>query len=477
MKPAKNTKILVVDDEPSIREFLEIMLLREGYKVKLAESGTEAIKLLAKESYDITITDIAMPNMSGIELLTKIKQQGYDTSVIMITAHGSSASAVEAMKLGATDYLTKPFEIEEMKICIQNALKTEELTKENRQLRSALGKTENVEGMIGSSTAMQEIFEMISQVAQTKTNTMILGESGTGKELVATAIHRNSAEKDKPLITINCAAIPEQLLESELFGHKRGAFTGAVADKKGLFQLADTGTLFLDEVGELPPAFQAKLLRAIQSKTFRAVGGTEDIHIDVRIICATNRNLEEEVKKGNFREDLFYRLNVIQIRLPALRERREDIVPIAKYFLSKFTKAMGKNIKTISKEALNLLEAYNYPGNVRELENIMERAVALEASTSIFPESLPLKLLKPDSQPIPAAVSPNQSPENTKNFSANFDLEKGVENFEREYIIRALEKSGGMKKKAAEILGISFRSLRYRITKYGIEDPNPSEDE
>jgi two-component system response regulator PilR (NtrC family) len=458
--------ILVVDDESSILDFLSIMLNREGYAVTCAQSAAEALRLFKVERFDLLITDISMPDMNGIELMEKIQQIRVGMPVIVMTAHGSTESAVEAMKMGAADYLTKPFKIDEMKIAVESALKTANLEKENRLLRSELGKTFSFENIVGNSGAMQPVFDMIKRVAQTKTNILILGESGTGKELVAHAIHRGGGNESAPFVVVNCAAVPESLFESELFGHKKGSFTGAIHDKEGLFELAHGGTLFLDEVGEIPLAMQVKLLRAIQQKSFRPVGGTKDVVVDVRIICATNRDLEEMVKKGEYREDLFYRLNVIQIRLPSLRERKEDIPMLAQYFLRKFALIAGKSIKSISGEALEILMNYSFPGNVRELENLIERAVALENQAMIFPESLPQKIA------LSSAIAPE-----TPGGTNQFDLEKGVENYERIHILRALEETKGVKKKAAKLLGISFRSLRYRIEKYGIKDPNPEESE
>lgn len=469
-------KILVVDDEVSIREFLEIMLTREGFEVTAVDSPKKALQLLSSSSYKVVVTDIAMPEMNGIDLLTQIKQINYETAVIIMTAFGSTESAVEAMKLGANDYLTKPFQISEMKLAIQSALNSLALEKENRQLRSELGKTFSLENIIGNSPAMQSVFDLIKRVSQTKTNIMILGESGTGKELVAHAIHRMSSPEKSPFVPVNCAAIPESLFESELFGHKKGSFTGAVQNKAGIFEEANGGTLFLDEVGDIPLSVQVKLLRAIQQKSFRPVGGTEDVTIDVRIICATNKNLEEQVKAGTFREDLFYRLNVIQIRLPSLIERKEDIPALANHFLSRFSLSMGKSVKSISKEAMQFLVNYSFPGNVRELENTIERAVALETQSSILPESLPQKILLwvSNTPPLP---KPQTSSITSTSPTETFDLEKGIEDFEKEHIIKALAHTGGIKKKAATLLGISFRSLRYRIEKYGIEDPNPDEKE
>ncbi len=479
MKNKNEIRILVVDDEKSILEFLEIMLGREGYQVEIAESGAKATSILKKTKIDVMITDISMPEMDGIQLLSKVKQNQPECAVIIMTAHGSTGSAVEAMKLGASDYLTKPFQIEEMKLAIETAIKAIALEKENRILKSELGLKFSLNNIIGTSAVMQEVFDLVKRVAPTKSNIMILGESGTGKELIAHSIHSNSGNPAAPFVVINCAAVPESLFESELFGHKKGSFTGAVQDKIGIFEQANNGTLFLDEVGDIPLNIQVKLLRAIQQKVFRPIGGTEDVTVDVRLICATNRNLEDLVSKGLFREDLFYRLNVIQIRLPALRERKEDIPTLAEHFLHRFSLVMGKQIKSISKEAMRYLSNYTFPGNVRELENIIERAVALENQSTILPESLPQKLLlqKDSVSPMPPPL-PNQTQQSpTAVDGNNFDLEKGVENFERQHIMRALEETKGVKKKAAELLGISFRSLRYRIEKYGISDPNPEEKE
>lgn len=465
----KNKKsVLVVDDEKSILDFLEIMLHREGYEVITVNTAKKAIQQLEARAFDVMITDISMPEMNGIELLEKVKQLHAETAVIIMTAHGSTSSAVEAMRLGASDYLTKPFQVEEMKIAVESALKSRAMELENRRLRSELGKSFSFENIVGNSPAIQSVFDLVKRVSVTKTNIMILGESGTGKEMVAQAIHRNGPDPAAPFVVINCAAIPESLFESELFGHKKGAFTGAIQDKVGIFEQADGGTLFLDEVGDIPLAVQVKLLRAIQQKSFRPVGGTADVSVDVRIICATNKDLEAMVAKGTFREDLFYRLNVIQIRLPALRERPGDIPMLAEYFLNKYSLVMGKPVKTISREALQMLSTYAFPGNVRELENIIERAVALETQSAILPESLPQKLLLSPFQEKAAVAAA---------ATGSFDLEKGVEEFERRHILRALEEAGGVKKKAAKLLGISFRSLRYRIEKYRIEDPNPEESE
>ena len=483
MSMDKKAKILVVDDEESIREFLEIMLSRENYDVTCVSAAKKALELIKKNSFQLVITDISMPEMSGIDLLYGIKQFNHEIAVIMMTAHGSTENAVQAMKLGASDYLTKPFQLDEMKIAIEKTLKTVSLERENRLLRSELKKSYSFENIVGNSPSMHAVFDLIQRVAQTKTNIMILGESGTGKELVAHAIHRNSAQSEAPFVVINCAAVPESLFESELFGHKKGAFTGAISDKIGILEQADSGTLFLDEVGDIPLAIQVKLLRAIQQRVFRPLGATEDVTVDVRFICATNKDLEQLIGQSLFREDLYYRLNVIQIKLPSLRERREDIPALANHFLQKFNFSMGKNIKNISKEALDLLIAYDFPGNVRELENTIERSIALESHTVILPESLPQKVFfsKPGKILDAASSSLPSNAEIKQNLperaGETFNLEKGVEDFEKSHIIRALEQTAGVKRKAASLLGISFRSLRYRIEKYGISDPNPDESE
>ncbi len=474
MAPDKRS-VMVVDDEESIREFLQIMLKREGWKVEAFSSASAALGALTKKPFDVVITDISMPDMTGIKLLTRIRQQFRNLPVIVITAYGSTESAVEAMKLGATDYLTKPFELHELKLCLDESLKKSALERENSQLKQELQKTFSFDSIVGASRKMRDVFSLLERIAPTKANVLILGESGTGKELVAHAIHRHSSEKPGPFVAVNCTAIPETLFESEMFGHRKGAFTGAVADKEGLFQLARGGTLFIDEVGEIPLGFQAKLLRAIQEKTVRPVGGTEDETIDMRIISATNRDLEALVSKGAFREDLFYRLNVISVVLPPLRERMEDIPALADHFARKASLAMGKNIKGLSQETLDVLSRYSFPGNVRELENIVERAVALESKGMVFPESLPEKVLKGGAEPTP--LPKTLDTRSTGIDSPGVDLEAKVEQLEKQYILDALQKTGGAKKKAATLLGISFRSLRYRIAKYGIDDPNPGEEE
>jgi two-component system response regulator PilR (NtrC family) len=455
------SRILVVDDEESIREFLEIMLKKEGYEVTLAEDGQKAKDLLAKKSFDMIISDLQMPNVTGIELLKYVKESYPETVFMLITAFGTTETAVEAMKMGAYDYLTKPFKIDEVRLNIQNALRSRNLEVENRVLKKELTKEYSFQSMIGNSQAMHAIFDMVKRVSQTPTNVLVTGESGTGKEVVAKAIHYNGPLKDRAFVTINCGAIPENLMESEMFGHKKGSFTGAVADKAGLFEVADGGTLFLDEVGELPLTIQVKLLRAIQERVIRRVGATEDMKVDVRIIAATNRNLEEMVAKGTFRQDLFYRLNVINIRTPGLRERTDDIPLLANHFLKKYNERLGKNIGAISNEAMEILKKYDYPGNVRELENMIERTVALEGGATILPESLP---------PMVNTVSGRKmaSSNEIEIGEDGVDLDKVMGQIEKELLIKAIHSAGGVKKRAAKLLSISFRSMRYRVEKYNL---------
>jgi len=453
-------KILVADDEQSMREFLEIMFKKEGYHVSLAPNGEEVLKLAEKEIFDLVLLDIRMPKLDGISVLKKLKTISPETIVIMITAYASADTAIKAMKEGAYDYITKPFKVEEIKLIIKNALEKKNLQRENIILKQVVRDRYHFDNIVGQSPKMLALYDLLEKVSPTKTNILITGESGTGKELVAKAIHYNSPRKDKPFVTLNCGAIPEPLIESELFGHMKGAFTDAIATKKGLFELADEGTIFLDEISELPLLMQVKLLRVLQDKEFKRVGGTEDIRVDVRIISATNKDLEEGVREKRFREDLFYRLNVIQIKIPPLREKREDIPLLTTHFLKKYSEELNKNISTISPEALRILLNYDYPGNVRELQNIIERAVALESTqdltaqnlSSYLDEQLPLK-----KRPLDLEIP-----------SEGIDLEKVVEELERTLLVKALEKTKGIKKKAADLLHINFRSMRYRLEKYGL---------
>jgi len=442
-------------------EFLEIMLKKEGYEISLAEDGVKALELLEKKTIDMIISDLQMPNMTGIELLRQVRQLYPDVLFMLITAFGTTETAVEAMKLGAYDYLTKPFKIDEVRINIQNALRSKSLEAENKVLKKELTKEYGFHNIIGNSSAMNEVFSLIKRVSQTSTNVLITGESGTGKEVVAKAIHFNGPLKDKPFVTINCGAIPENLMESEMFGHKKGSFTGAISDKEGLFEVADGGTLFLDEVGELPLSIQVKLLRAIQERVIRRVGATDDQKVEVRIIAATNRNLDEMVDKGSFRQDLFYRLNVIQIRTPALRERKEDIPILANHFLKKYNERLTKNITQISQEAMVVMQKYDYPGNVRELENMIERTVALESGAVILPESLPPMVTTTSGRKMASAGEIEIGPEGV-------EIDKVLGQIEKELLIKAIHAANGTKKKAAKLLHITFRSMRYRVEKYGL---------
>ena len=455
-------RILVVDDEPGIREFLQIMLEREGYEVSSAENGTEAISRFKKKKYDVVIADIKMPKVSGLEVLSSVKEMSPETSVILITAHASFESAVEAMNEGAYDYITKPFNVDEIKVTVSNALQNNGGSGEVVGSKKEKGGVALFEGMTSSSPEMLKIFALIPKAASSKANVLITGESGTGKELVARAIHRNSPRNQGPFITINCGGVPEQLLESELFGYTKGSFTGAVTDKIGLFEAAHRGTIFLDEIGDLPLSLQVKLLRIVQEKSFKPVGGTQEISVDVRIISATNINLEENVIKGEFREDLFYRLNVIQIRIPPLRERKMDIPILAQHFLGKYSQESGKEIRTISSYALKVLLDYSFPGNVRELENIVERSVALEASNIILPESLTLSRYKKEKHKSEVADT-DIPPE-------GINLEEEVGKLEKHLLRKALKRTNGEMKKAAQLLNIPYRSIRYRLEKYGIKD-------
>lgn len=455
------SRVLVVDDEESIREFLDIMLRKEGYEVTMAEDGQKALDIIKKKSFDLVISDLQMPNLTGIELLRQVRDSYPDLLFMMITAFGTTETAVEAMKLGAYDYITKPFKIDEVRINIANALRSRNLEVENRTLKKELSREYSFQNLVGNSDTMHRIYEMIKRVSQTPTNVLVTGESGTGKEMVAKAIHFNGPLKDKPFVTVNCGAIPESLMESEMFGHKKGSFTGAIADKSGLFEVADGGTLFLDEVGELPLTIQVKLLRAIQERVIRRVGGTEDTKVEVRIIAATNRDLEDMVKKGTFRQDLFYRLNVINIRTPGLRERPEDIPLLANHFLKKYNDRLAKTIGGISAEAMDMLKKYDYPGNVRELENIIERTVALEGGATILPESLPPFVNTPSGRKMASTHEIQVTDE-------GLDLDKVMGQIEKELLIKAIHAAGGVKKKAAKLLNITFRSMRYRVEKYSL---------
>jgi two-component system response regulator PilR (NtrC family) len=453
-------RILVVDDERSMRELLAIVLRREGYEVLLAENGRAAIGLLEREPVDLLISDIKMPDMSGVEVLRAAKGIDPDILGIMITAFASTDTAVEAMRLGACDYLSKPFDIDLLKMKVREKIENRQLKQENVLLKRTLGLSHQFSNIIGRSDVMLDVFKMIQTVARTNSTIMLTGESGTGKGLVAQAIHFHSLRREKPMVSLNCGAMPENLLESELFGHMRGAFTGADSNKKGLLEVAEKGTVFLDEIGEMSAVMQVKLLRVLQERRFRRVGGLEELTADIRVIAATNQDLSKAVAEGRFREDLFYRINVIPIALPPLRDRREDIPLLAEHFLAKYSEQMEKDITGVSREAMDLLLHHDWPGNIRELENALERAVALEATPTILPDSLPVTI-RGDSARVAAAPA-EALPE------SGFDLEAHVQEIERGYISEALRKSGGVQVKAADLLGMSFRSFRYYVKKYNL---------
>lgn len=452
--------ILVVDDDRSMREFLEILLTKEQYQVSLAASGEEAFQILDENTFDLVITDIRMKDINGIDVLKKAKKVSPETMVVMISAFATAETAVEAMKEGAYDYIPKPFKVGEFIKIIQDTL-TSKRTVPVEGSKDHVKDRYNFGHLIGESSQMRKVYDLIGRVAQTKTNILISGESGTGKELVAKAIHQQSPRKDKPFVVINCAGIPENLIESELFGYKKGAFTGAGTDKEGLFDAAEGGTVFLDEVGELTPAIQVKLLRVIQERTFTAIGGTEEKSIDVRLISATNKDLEAEVINMQFREDLFFRLNVIHIPIPPLRERDGDLPLLGQFFIEKYSRELGKDVKKISAYAMDILGQYSFPGNVREFENIIERSVALEASNIVLPESLTLSHFKMD--------LPREDRRHIDLTPEGINLEKVMAEVERDYLIKAMEMANGSKQKAAELLGVNMRSLRYRLSKLGLQ--------
>jgi two-component system response regulator PilR (NtrC family) len=449
-------RILVTDDERSMREFLEILLLKEGHEVLLAENAAKAIALAKEKDPDLVITDLRLGQSSGLDVLAEVKKARPDIEVIMMTAFGTTEIAVQAMKLGACDYIEKPFKgNDKLRVVIQKALEKRQLVAENRALRSRLEDRDRFTQLVGRSPPMREVFTVIEKVAPTRTTVLITGESGVGKELVARALHERSSRAAAPFVAVNCGAIPEGLLESELFGHVKGAFTGAAQSKAGLFVAATNGTLFLDEIGELPLPLQVKLLRVLQDRRVKPVGGVDDVEVDARIIAATNRDLQAEVKAGRFREDLFYRLNVIQVKVPPLRDRREDILLLAEHFLQKFAREHGRDDVTLSKVALAALSDYSFPGNVRELENIIERSVTLSEGPVIEVRDLPASVR---AQPQILEVATGEIPN-------GFDLQKYLDDVEQQYLERALGQANGIKLEAAKLLGLTFRSFRYRLKK------------
>jgi len=451
--------LLIVDDEASILEFLSMLFESEGFGVETARSAAEAQRAFASKSFDLVLCDVMMPDGNGLDLLKEIRGASPSTAVVMMTAYTSTKTAIEAMKLGAYDYVSKPFDVEELKIITQKALERAELADENVYLRRELEQKYTFNNIIGKSQRMQAIFALVERIARTSSTVLIHGESGTGKELIARAIHFASPRASRRFLSINCGALPENLLESELFGHERGAFTGAVREKKGLFQEADRGTLFLDEIGELTPPMQVKLLRALQEKTVRKVGGNQEEPIDVRVITATNQNLENRLASGELREDLYYRINVLPIHLPPLRQRREDIPLLVDFFLQKYSRQMDLPPRQISVEAMRLLEGYDWPGNVRELENVIERALALSHAETISTRDLPVQLLNNRRSDADQIELPEEG----------LDLEAHLEDIRAQLMAQALERAGGVQTQAAELLRMSFRSFRYYAKKAGLK--------
>jgi len=455
--------VLVVDDERSMREFLAICLRREGHQVSVAESGEKALEHLAQTPADIVVTDLKMPGkVDGLGLLRAISDRGLDTEVIVVTAFATPETAIAAMKQGAYDYLTKPFKVDEINAVIARALEKRALIEANVALREKVTGRYRLASLLARSPQMQRVFELIGKIHSTRTSILITGESGTGKELVARALHSEGNRSQKAFVAVNCGAIPEELMESELFGHRKGSFTGAVADKTGLFQQADGGILFLDEIGELSLGLQVKLLRALQERKVKPIGDTTETEVDVRVVAATNRELEEEVARNAFRSDLYYRLNVIEVRLPPLRQRREDIPLLIDHFVRRYGVEQEKRLAGVTPEAMKVLQAYDYPGNVRELENIVEHAVTMASGPRIDVGDLPrLRQTVATGASDGAAVAlPDEG----------FDLDRALADYERVIVLKALEQSGGVRKRAARLLGITFRSLRYRLAKLGLAD-------
>jgi two-component system response regulator PilR (NtrC family) len=455
MEDRNRAKILIIEDEKSMREVLSILLEGEGYDIVAAPDSVEAMNLLNRDIFDMVITDIKMPKISGFEILKKVHEISPDTLVIMITAFGTTESAIEAMQLGAYDYIHKPFKIDEIRVVVRNAIEKRKLSKEVSILREKIKTTYELGNVFWKSPKIQELLNVIPRIAQSSSSVFITGESGTGKELVATAIHNLSQRKEKNLVTINCATFPEGLLESELFGHMKGAFTGAAFNKQGLFEIADTGSIFLDEICEMPVNLQAKLLRVLENGTFRRVGGTTDIKVDVRIISATNKDPKEEISIGKFREDLYYRLNVIPLHIPPLRDRKEDIPLFVDHFIEKFSASERR----VSDEVMKFFVDYNWRGNVRELENVIERILLLTDKEEITTEDLPQEIVK-------FSETVRHIPELTE---GGIDLDNIVTDIEKNYLLNALKVTNGNKTEAAKLLNLSFRSFRHRLSKYGIK--------
>jgi len=453
----RNTRILVVDDEHLIRWSLEQSLKKQGYDVTTAASGEEALRLIHEETPELMLLDIQLPGMNGLEVLEKVKEIDSEILVIMVTALGVLETAVKAMRLGAYDYINKPFNLDELAIIVKKALETRQLRKEVAHLRSTQESKFGIKNIIGDSRHMKQVLDMVRKVAKSDASTVLIqGESGTGKELIARAIHMESARCDKPFMAINCAAVPETLLESELMGHEKGAFTDAKVQKRGLFEIADGGTLFLDEIGDMEMGMQAKLLRVLEERTFRRVGGTKEIPVDVRIVSATNQELLKKIEQKTFRNDLYYRLQVIPIYLPALRERRDDIMPLVEFFIRHYNKEFGKAVAGVSKMACKFLEEYEWPGNVRELRNIIERAIILENEETLMLEHLPRELISKTGDIASGPMNLRIPPEGID-----------IEDVERELIRQSLEIAEGNQSKAAKKLNLGIDAFRYRMKKFG----------
>jgi DNA-binding NtrC family response regulator len=453
-------RILFIDDEPGSRESLSLLLQREGYHVEAVAAGEDALELLSTTSYDVIITDLFLPGVSGIDVLKHVKEHSLPCNVILITGNASAETAVKAMKEGAFDYITKPLNFEKLKVLVAKAIEKNRLIAENQYLRQQLRGKYKFDNIVGKSPAIQPVFARMEKILATDSTVLILGESGTGKELVARAIHFNGSRKDRPFVAINCGAIPAELLESELFGHVRGSFTGAIADKPGKFEIANRGTIFLDEIGTMPLHLQMKLLRVLQEQEVERVGSTSRTKLDVRVISATNSDLEDRVHLGGFREDLYYRLNVIPIQLPPLRERREDVPLLAKHFLEKICTSMRRPVLGITQEALRALEQYGWPGNVREMENVIERAIALTDSAIIDIQDLPPKIggqVHADSI-LPSLQIPDEG----------LDLSDAIASIEQTLIRQALDKASNIKARAASLLNINRTTLVEKIKRYGM---------
>jgi DNA-binding NtrC family response regulator len=448
--------ILVVEDENVQLESIAGFLSKQGYRVLKSSRPVRALEIAGEEAVDIVLSDFRMPEMSGVELLSALKQRNPGVEVIIMTAYGSVESAIEAMKLGAVDYITKPVDLHRLRVMIRNILERKQLISENRLLRTQLSERFGFQGIVSQSSAMAQVMNIAGRVASSNAAVLITGETGTGKELIAKAVHFSGSRREQPFIVVNCAALPETLLESELFGHEKGAFTGADRLRRGRFEMAQGGTLFIDEVGEIPLSLQVKLLRVLQEKTFERVGSSTPLVADVRIVAATNRDLESMILQGSFRADLYYRLNVVSIRIPSLRERRDDIAPLIDAFLQRFSKENSKQITGISREAMDVLMKYSYPGNVRELENIVQQSVVLSRSSTITRDDLPIRVSEPH-------------PEGSGMDDMQGTFTEKIEAFEQSMILSAMKVAGNVQTRAAKLLGMSERHLRYKLKKYDMK--------